>query len=34
MIALRQLALNMRGSANVGIGYAFSAEHIHDSLSA
>ena len=32
MTALGQLALNMRRSANVGIGYAFSAKHIHDAL--
>ena len=30
MNALGQLALNMRRSANVGIGYAFSAKHIQD----
>ena len=32
MAAMRQLALNMKRSANVGIGYAHSARHITDAL--
>ena len=32
MVAMRQLAVNMRRSANVGIGYAYDAAHILEAL--
>ena len=32
MAAMRQFAVNMRRSANVGIGYAYDAAHIVEAL--
>jgi hypothetical protein len=32
MLALHNLALNMRRTSNVGIGYANAAEHLKDGL--